>query len=87
MSIEWNRDFENELKRAMQPALKEFARKHQPKMDAFTRKYKERPVDEVARALQREIKSWGGSAPDRAELTQWATAISKGERVILKPAA
>lgn len=86
MSIKWNRDFEKQLLRAAQPELKEFARKNQPRMDEFKRKYKGRPVDEIERALQREIKSWGGSAPDRAELTQWATAISRGERVILKPA-
>lgn len=80
MGIKWNPGWEEEIARQVERSL-------QPKMDALTRKYKGRPVEEVERAIQREIKSWGGSAPDRSELTKWATAISNGERVIVRAAA
>jgi hypothetical protein len=87
VQIEWNDDWEEQIKRAAQPALKQFAAHNQPKMDALTEEYKGRPVAEIKPIVDRELKRWGGSIPDDAELTRVATAISEGQRVILRPPA
>lgn len=83
MEIEWNPGWEEEIKKAVEPALREFVRKNQPKMDALTDRLRGHSIQEIKPVVQREMSSWGGSLSDDAELTRVATAISRGERVLL----
>ncbi|MCZ0731164.1 hypothetical protein [Mycolicibacterium iranicum] len=83
MGIKWSPGWEEDLRRAAQPALKDFTRRNQPKMDALTERYKGRPIEEIRAVVQREMKRWGASVSDSEELTRIATAISRGERVRL----
>lgn len=85
MGIKWNPGWEEEILRAAQPAVEEFARTNQPKMDALTEQYRGCSIEEIKPVVEREMKRWGGSFSDDAELTRVATAISEGERVVLKP--
>lgn len=84
MGIRWNPGWEEELKKAAEPGLREFARRHQPRMDALTEQYRGRAIEEIKPVIEREMSQWGGSFSDDAELTRVATAISKGERVVLR---
>ncbi|OBI49596.1 hypothetical protein A5707_16640 [Mycobacterium kyorinense] len=63
--------------------MQKFAEDHQPTMDALFERLRGRSVAEITFELEREIASWGGSMPD-GELTRIATAISNGERVVLR---
>jgi hypothetical protein len=56
-------------------------------MDALAEQYKGRPVAEIKPVVDSELRRWGGSIPGDAELTRVATAISQGQRVILRPAS
>lgn len=87
VKIEWNPGWEDEIRRAAQPAVEKFASDNQPRMDALTDQYQGRPVSEIKPIIDRELKRWGGSISDDAELTRVATAISEGQRVILRPSA
>lgn len=87
MKIKWKPGWEDEIRRAAEPALEEFARHNQSKMDALTERYKGRPVEEIKPIVDRELKRWGGAISDDAELTRVATAISEGQRVMLRPPA
>jgi len=79
MDPEW----EDKLRRHLQPMMQKFADDHQPEMDELFRRYNGRSVDEVKPAVKREMASWGGSMSDAA-VTRVATAISNGERVVLR---
>ena len=83
MKIEWKDGWEDEIKRQV---TEEFIRRHQPELDALLRRHKGKPVEEVKPIVRREMSRWEGSVPD-AELTRIATAISQGERVILRATA
>lgn len=72
-----SRDFEEQIARAAEPALKEIAGKIQKVLDSMAARYKGRPVVEIKPVLKRELAQFGGSMPD-AELTKYATAISEG---------
>lgn len=85
MDFEMNRDWEDELKRQLQPTIKEFADRNQPKLDSLLRHYEGRPVSEIKPVLSQEMARWGCSPSDDAELTRIATAISEGTRVLLRP--
>lgn len=84
MGIQWEPGWEEELVKAAEPALREFARNNQPKMDALTERYQGRAIEEIKPVVEREMSRWGGSFSDDAELTRVAMAISKGERVLLR---
>lgn len=86
MKIEWKPGWEEELKRAAQPAMQKFADQNQPKMDDLFEQYQGRPVEEIKPSIQREMESWGGSMSDDA-VTRVATAISEGQRVKLRASA
>jgi hypothetical protein len=87
VKIEWKPGWEDELKRQLQPAIQEWADDHQPDMDALTQQYAGQPVSEIKPVIKSEMDRWGGSLSDDAELTRVATAISEGQRVILRPGA
>ena len=70
-----SRDFEKQVTRAVEPALKEIAGKIQKVLDSMAARYNGRPVDEIKPALKHELAQFSDSMPD-AELTRYATAIS-----------
>jgi hypothetical protein len=87
VNIEWDDDWEEKIRRAAQPAVEQFAANNQPRMDALTEQYKGHPVEEIKPIVDSELRRWGGSIDGDAELTRIATAISEGQRVILRPSA
>lgn len=84
MEIEWASDWEEQVQRAVQPQLEEFAKRNQSKMDALTEQYAGHPVEEIKPIVEQELARMGASISDDAELTRVATAISQGEQVILQ---
>jgi hypothetical protein len=76
-------DWESKLRRHLQPMMQKIADDHQLKMDDLFGRYKGRSVAEVKPAVAREMATWGGSMSD-TELTRVATAISNGQRVVLR---
>ena len=87
MEIRWEPGWEEELSRQLQPVIQQFADDHQPDMDALTQQYAGRPVSEIKPVIEREMAIWGTSLSDDDELMRVATAISEGQRVILRPAS
>ncbi|TXI55949.1 hypothetical protein [Mycolicibacter arupensis] len=83
MKIEWNDGWQEQIERQV---AEEFIRRRQPEIDALFRRHKGKPVEEVKPILRRETSRWEGDVPD-AELTRMATAISQGERVVLRHTA
>lgn len=83
MKIEWNDGWQEQIERQV---ADEYIRRHQPELDALLRRHKGKPVDEVKPIVRREMSRWEGDVPD-AELTRIATAISQGERVVLRVTA
>ncbi|MCV6969796.1 hypothetical protein [Mycobacterium bohemicum] len=82
-TFEWNPDWEDELKRQLQPRMQKFADDHQSAMDALFERLAGRSVSEITPEVEREIASWGVSMSDGA-VTRIANAISDRERVILR---
>lgn len=82
-TFEWSPGWEDELKRQLRPKMRKFADDHQSAMDALSERLTGRPVSEITPEVEREIASWGASMSD-GEMTRIATAISNGERVILR---
>ncbi|MGV0047286.1 hypothetical protein ACRU13_21755 [Mycobacterium colombiense] len=83
MEFQMNPGWEEELQRQLRPAMQKIADDNQPQMDDLFRRYAGRSVEEIKPAVEREIASWGGSMSDDG-LTRIATAISEGQRVILR---
>ena len=72
-----------EFDRAVQDAMKSAQRDLQRSFDDLGRRYRGRPIHEVKTALRSVLRREGGTA-DEPELTEWATAISEGTRIVLK---
>ncbi len=71
------------LDRVVKDAMREAQRQLQRTFDELGRRYQGRPVAEVKVALKAALARGGGNATD-PELTEWATAISEGTRIVLK---
>ncbi|MCV7422989.1 hypothetical protein H7K45_20765 [Mycobacterium yunnanensis] len=84
MKIEWKPGWEEELQRALQPAMQQFAEDHQAEMDALSEQYAGQPVADVAVAVRQMMDRWPGKLSSEDELTRIATAISQGQRVLLR---
>jgi len=78
-----SRDFDKQLAKAAQPALKQIARQMQKAIDTVAARYEGRPVAEIKPVLKRELDRFGGSMPD-AELTKYAQLISDGTPIKLR---
>lgn len=74
---------EQQLKAAVGSAMKDAAKNLQKSFDSLGRQYRGKPVSTIKAALKRELARHGGSASER-ELTEWATHISEGRRIVLK---
>lgn len=83
--MEFSSDWEEQIKRAAQPALKELTDRNQPKMDALTEQYAGHPVAEIKPIVKQELTRMGLSWSGDAELIRIATAISQGQQVVLRP--
>lgn len=79
-NFKMNPDWEKQLGKATEKALKSMASDYQKMLDVLAKRYKGRPVSEIKPALQREWKKIGGSITD-PELTQYASSISEGVRI------
>ena len=75
--------WEEALHRAVQPAVEGLATEYQQMFDSLLRRYKGHPVSEVKLVLRSEWSRIGGSISD-PELTEFATAISEGTRIVMR---
>lgn len=78
-----SRNFERDVKRAVQGAVKDIAGEYQKMFDSLLRCYKGRPVSQIKPVLRREWSRVGGSISD-PELTEYATHISEGTRIKMR---
>lgn len=81
--FEMSRDFERDLKKTVQGAVKDIASDYQKMFDSLSRRYKGRPVSQIKPVLRREWSRVGGSISD-PELTEYATHISEGTRIQMR---
>ncbi len=81
--FEMSRDFERDLKKTVQGAVKDIASDYQKMFDSLSRRYKGRPVSQIKPVLRREWSRIGGSISD-PELTEYATHISEGTRIQMR---
>ena len=79
-----SRNFERELHQLVQGAVSDVAAEYQAMFDSLSRRYKGRPVSEIRPVLAREWAQVGGSISD-PELTDYATLISEGTHIQMKP--
>ena len=80
IEIKMNGNWERDLNRMVQGAVRDVADDYQKMFDRLGRQYKGRPVNEVKAALRREWSRLGGTISD-AELTDYAQLISEGTRI------
>ncbi len=75
-------------KRAMdkivKDAVQDAAKETQQLLDRLLRTQKGKPVPQVKATLLREWRRSGGKMTD-SEATDWATLLSEGRRIVLKP--
>jgi hypothetical protein len=75
-------DIERALKKTAEQAYKERATDMQRMFDRLGRELKDQPLDVAKSRLQREWSRDGGSITD-PELTEYATALVEGRRIVL----
>jgi len=80
IKIEMSGNWERELNKMVQGAVKDVAADYQKMFDRLGRQYKGRPVAEIKPVLRREWSRLGGSLSE-AELTDYATLISEGTNI------
>lgn len=61
-----------------------FIRQLQPALDSLFDRYQGQPVDVVKPALSAEWRAKAGKPLSEPQLTQWATLISEGKRIVLQ---
>lgn len=71
------------IDRVVQDAMRGAQHDLQRSFDDLGRRYRGRPVNEVKVALRDVLRRGGGNVGE-PELTEWATAISEGTRIVLK---
>jgi hypothetical protein len=74
------------LDRIGRQAVDQFNTKMQPVMDKVFEECSGRPVHEVKLALNARWTAGGGNPIPEPQLTQWATLISEGRRIVLQNA-
>ena len=82
-SIEFNDDWEREVRRAAQGQIDKLAREGTRVTDRLVASHAGQPVEVIRPILQREMKRAGFTITD-PDLTQYAEQISGGGRVIIK---
>jgi len=80
IKIEMSGNWERELNKMVQGAVKDVAADYQKMFDRLGRQYKGRPVAEIKPVLRREWSRLGGSLSE-AELTDYSTLISEGTNI------
>jgi hypothetical protein len=83
-NIEFGRNFERDLSRAVQGAVKDVATEYQRMLDSLLQRYSGRPLAEIRPVLEREWRRIGGRISD-PELTEYASHISSGTRIVMRP--
>ena len=78
--LKMNPNWENEIRKHIQPALEERARIFQGVLDPLYDEYQGRSVEEIKPVLEREWTRMGGTITE-PELTKVATHISEGVRI------
>lgn len=74
-------NLEQELAKAVQPALKEMAREYERMFDSLVRRYKGRPVSQIKPVLRREWRKIAGGDITNPELTEYAERVRAGTKV------
>jgi hypothetical protein len=80
MDFEFN---DREIKKMLDGVIADERKDLQKLFDRLGREYEGQPVATVRTVLQREFRKRGGTVTD-PELSEWATAISEGTRIVVK---
>jgi hypothetical protein len=75
---------QNDLHQIGKQAAREFAKSMQPALDNLHRQLAGQPVERIKPQLAQVWRAKAGRALTEPELTTWATAISQGERIVMK---
>ena len=81
--IKLGKDFEKAVHQAARAGLGKRLEKIQKSLDSLARQYEGEPVSKVKPALKRMLSRSEISLPDR-QLTDYATQISEGTRIVLQ---
>lgn len=65
-------------------AAGEFTRSMQPTLDALHRELAGQPVESIKPRLAHAWRAKAGESLSEPGLTEWATALSNGDRIVLK---
>lgn len=76
-----DRNFEHNLQKMIQPALKELGRDYERMLDSLVRRYKGRPVPQIKPVLRREWRKIGINDVTDPELTEYAECVRDGIKV------
>ncbi|MEH1098205.1 hypothetical protein [Micromonospora sp. CPCC 205561] len=74
---------QNALDKIGREAVENFNRQMQPVLDSVFEEYGGQPVDVVKDALASRWRAAGGEPLGEPEVTEWATEISEGTRLVL----
>jgi hypothetical protein len=73
-----------ELNKFARDVVREEAKKYQRVLDSLHRELAGQPVDTIKPRLARAWRTAGGTPLKDPSLTEWATAIANGNRVIFR---
>ena len=74
-------NFEQNLAKAVRPALKEVAREYERMFDSLARRHKGRPVSQIKQVLRREWRKIAGGDVTDPELTEYAECVRDNIKV------
>ena len=77
-------DFERELRKAVQDGLRDVVQDYQRMFDSLGRRYRGQPLSTIKPALQWEWRRVDGDSLPEPDLTEYATAISKGTPIKMR---
>lgn len=83
IKVKLNPNFERDLMKLAQGAMNDTATKYQRMFDSLSREYTGQPVSVIKPVLRGHWRRLGGNISD-PELTEYATHISDGTRIVMK---
>lgn len=78
---------QNALKQIADQAAASVAAAYQPVLDSLLDRFAGQPVEEIKPVLAREWAAVNDGSLGEPELTQWATLLSEGTRIVMQPEA
>ncbi|WP_334142635.1 hypothetical protein [Rhabdothermincola sp.] len=73
------------LEKLANDTMRDVARKAQPHFDRLYREHSGKPVAEVEPHVREVFRGLGWKADSPSEIRGYAEAVSRGERIVLKP--